>query len=57
MRIIILVGVLGLLMGCSDKPAESFLKEEQQLIEKAKKTEDLLKAADDKRRAQLEEIQ
>ena len=57
MRIIIVLSFLGLLIGCSDKPAESFLKEEQQLIEKAKQTEDLLKAVDDKRRAQLEKIQ
>lgn len=57
MRIIMMLGFMALLIGCSDKPAESFLKEKQQLIEKAKDTEDLLKAADDKRRAQLEKIQ
>ncbi len=57
MRVTLICVLVAVLFGCSDKPAESFLQDEQQLMEKARQTEDMLKAADDKRREQLEEIQ
>ena len=58
---IILLMMAGLLISCSpdtDKKAEGVLTEAQkQTLEKAKQTEDVLKATDDKRVKELEEAE